>query len=217
MSGYVKIIDCDDQESLQPMTLSTECSNDMYLVAGLGNPGLEYRRTRHNIGFIAVEALAKEIGFSFKRMKFKAMIAEGHFEDKPLVLAKPLTYMNESGSAVSSLLRYFKIPCEHLLIIHDDLDLPLGTIRLRAAGGTSGQKGMTSIIEKLGTQNFPRMRLGIGRPPGQMEPADYVLQRFSKSEEELLKIVVTNAVEAAQSFLRDGLTSAMNRYNGEAG
>lgn len=199
------------------MTFSIEKPSDTFLIAGLGNPGLEYRRTRHNFGFLALEALAEDAKLPLKRVKFKAMIAEGRLEGKPVVLAKPLTYMNDSGTSIISLMHFFKIDLNHLLIIHDDLDLPFGTIRLRADGGTSGQRGMASIIDKLGTQTFPRMRLGIGRPPGQMESADYVLQRFSKAEDEVLKIVLKFAVEAAQTFVRDGLVTAMNRYNGEAG
>ena len=199
------------------MTFSIEKPSETFLIAGLGNPGLEYRRTRHNFGFLALEALAEEAKLPLKKIKFKAMMAEGRLEGKPVVLAKPLTFMNESGTSIISLMHFFKIDLDHLLIIHDDLDLPFGTIRLRADGGTSGQRGMASIIEKLGTQTFPRMRLGIGRPPGQMESADYVLQHFSKAEDEVLKIVLRFAVEAAQTFLRDGLVTAMNRYNGEAG
>jgi PTH1 family peptidyl-tRNA hydrolase len=199
------------------MTYSIEKPNETYLIAGLGNPGLEYRHTRHNFGFLVIEALAEEAKLPLKRVKFKAMIAEGRLENKPVVLAKPLTFMNDSGTSIISLMHFFKIDLNHLLIIHDDLDLPFGTIRLRADGGTSGQRGMASIIDKLGTQTFPRMRLGIGRPPGQMESADYVLQRFSKAEDEVLKIVLKFAVEAAQTFVRDGLVAAMNRYNGEAG
>ena len=199
------------------MTFSIENPSETYLIAGLGNPGLEYRHTRHNFGFLALEALAEEAKLPLKKIKFKAMIAEGRLEGKPVVLAKPLTFMNESGTSIISLMHFFKIDLEHLLIIHDDLDLPFGTIRLRADGGTSGQRGMASIIDKLGTQTFPRMRLGIGRPPGQMESADYVLQRFSKADDEVLKIVLRFAVEAGQTFIRDGLVTAMNHYNGEAG
>ncbi len=199
------------------MTYSIDKPSETFLIAGLGNPGLEYRNTRHNFGFLALEALAQETKLPLKRIKFKAMMAEGRLEGKPVVLAKPLTYMNDSGKSIISLMHFFKIDLEHLLIIHDDLDLPFGTIRMRADGGTSGQRGMASIIEKLGTQTFPRMRLGIGRPPGQMESADYVLQRFSKADDEVLKIVLKFAVEAAQTFVRDGLVTAMNRYNGEAG
>jgi PTH1 family peptidyl-tRNA hydrolase len=185
------------------------------MIVGLGNPGPAYRNTRHNFGFLAVDELADELNIQVKRLKFKAMIGEGRFNGNKVVLVKPMTFMNESGRAVAPLLRYFKLPLSNLLVIHDDLDLPLGTLRLRPSGGTSGQRGMASIITHLGTQEFPRMRLGIGRPPGQMDPVDYVLKNFLPSENELLAIVLRTAVEASQNFISEGLTQTMNKYNGE--
>jgi len=185
------------------------------MIVGLGNPGPAYRHTRHNFGFLAVDELADELSIQVKRLKFKAMIGEGRFNGNKVVLVKPMTFMNESGRAVAPLLRYFKLPLSNLLVIHDDLDLPLGTLRLRPSGGTSGQRGMASIITHLGTQEFPRMRLGIGRPPGQMDPVDYVLKNFLPSENELLAIVLRTAVEASQNFINEGLTQTMNKYNGE--
>ncbi len=185
------------------------------MIVGLGNPGPAYRHTRHNFGFLALDELADELNIQVKRLKFKAMIGEGRFNDNKVVLVKPMTFMNKSGQAVAPLLRYFKLPLSNLLVIHDDLDLPLGTLRLRPSGGTSGQRGMASIIAHLGTQEFPRMRLGIGRPPGQMDPVDYVLKNFLPSENELLAIVLRTAVEASQNFINEGLTQTMNKYNGE--
>ena len=185
------------------------------MIVGLGNPGPAYRHTRHNFGFLALDELADELNVQVKRLKFKAMIGEGRFNENKVVLVKPMTFMNESGRAVAPLLRYFKVPLSNLLVIHDDLDLPLGTLRLRPSGGTSGQRGMASIITQLGTQDFPRMRLGIGRPPGQMDPVDYVLKNFLPSENELLAIVLRTAVEASQNFINEGLTQTMNKYNGE--
>lgn len=185
------------------------------MIVGLGNPGPVYRHTRHNFGFLALDELAEELNIQVKRLKFKAMIGEGRFGESKVVLVKPMTFMNESGRAVAPLLRYFKLPLSNLLVIHDDLDLPLGTLRLRPSGGTSGQRGMASIITHLGTQEFPRMRLGIGRPPGQMDPVDYVLKNFLPSENELLAIVLRTAVEASQNFIKEGLTQTMNKYNGE--
>ncbi len=185
------------------------------MIVGLGNPGPVYRHTRHNFGFLALDELAEELNIQVKRLKFKAMIGEGRFNESKVVLVKPMTFMNESGRAVAPLLRYFKLPLPNLLVIHDDLDLPLGTLRLRPSGGTSGQRGMASIITHLGTQEFPRMRLGIGRPPGQMDPVDYVLKNFLPSENELLAIVLRTAVEASQNFIKEGLTQTMNKYNGE--
>lgn len=185
------------------------------MIVGLGNPGPAYRHTRHNFGFLAIDELANACGIQVKRLKFKAMIGEGRYAESKLILVKPMTFMNESGKAVSPLLRFYKLPTSNLLVIHDDLDLPLGTLRLRPSGGTSGQRGMASIITQLGTQDFPRMRLGISRPPGQMDPVDYVLKDFLPSETELQKIVLRTAVEASQMFITEGLTRTMNQYNGE--
>ena len=185
------------------------------MIVGLGNPGPAYRHTRHNFGFLAIDELANACGIQVKRLIFKAMIGEGRYAESKLILVKPMTFMNESGKAVSPLLRFYKLPTSNLLVIHDDLDLPLGTLRLRPSGGTSGQRGMASIITQLGTQDFPRMRLGISRPPGQMDPVDYVLKDFLPSETELQKIVLRTAVEASQMFITEGLTRTMNQYNGE--
>ena len=196
---------------------STDSNQNAYLIVGLGNPGPEYRQTRHNFGFMVVDQLAEELQIQIKRVKFKAMIGEGKTEGKSVILAKPLTFMNDSGRAVAALMKYFKVPLENLLVLHDDLDLPLGTIRLRPQGGTSGQRGMASIVEKLGTQNFPRLRLGVSRPPGQMDPVEYVLQKFSPGELELQKMVTRQAAEAALLFIHSGLETAMNKYNGDVG
>ena len=194
-----------------------ELNEDNYLIVGLGNPGLEYKLTRHNFGFMTIEHLAGRLNVTLKRMKFKAMIAETRLDGKLVVLAKPLTFMNDSGNSVGPLTRYFKVPLGNLLVMHDDLDLPLGSVRLRPQGGSSGQRGMASIINRLGTQEFPRMRLGIGRPPGQMDPVDYVLQPFQAQEVELKKMVLDQAADAAETFIRAGIEAAMNKYNGEVG
>ena len=195
--------------------IKMELNEDNYLIVGLGNPGLEYKHTRHNFGFMTIEHLAGRLNVTLKRMKFKAMIAETRLDGKLVVLAKPLTFMNDSGNSVGPLTRYFKVPLGNLLVMHDDLDLPLGSVRLRPQGGSSGQRGMASIINRLGTQEFPRMRLGIGRPPGQMDPVDYVLQPFQAQEVELKKMVLDQAADAAETFIRAGIEAAMNKYNGE--
>lgn len=192
-----------------------ECNESIYLIAGLGNPGLGYKHTRHNFGFMALDSLAKDLNINLKRVKFKAMIGEGVFRANKLVLAKPLTFMNESGSSVAPLMRYFKIPIDHLIVIHDDLDLPFGKLRVRPSGSAGGQRGMASIINRLGTQDFTRIRLGIGRPPGQMDPVDFVLTKFAKAEEELRLIVLKEAVEAVKSIIQEGVTVAMNKFNGD--
>ena len=187
------------------------------LIVGLGNPGLAYRHNRHNVGFMVADALADKLEIPLKRVKFKAQIGNGKLEDIPIIIAKPLTFMNKSGEAVAPLVRYFKVPLERLLVIHDDMDLPLGTLRMRPSGGSAGHNGMLSIFDKLGTNAIPRLRVGIGRPPGRMDPADYVLQDFPKGDEELLKMVIAQACEAAIAFITTGLEKAMNTYNGEVG
>ena len=187
------------------------------LIVGLGNPGLAYRHNRHNVGFMVADALADKLEIPLKRVKFKAQIGNGKLEGIPIIIAKPLTFMNKSGEAVAPLVRYFKVPLERLLVIHDDMDLPLGTLRMRPSGGSAGHNGMLSIFDKLGTNAIPRLRVGIGRPPGRMDPADYVLQDFPKSDEELLKMVIAQACEAALAFITTGLEKAMNTYNGEVG
>ena len=187
------------------------------LIVGLGNPGLAYRHNRHNVGFMVADALAEKLEIPLKRVKFKAQIGNGKLEGIPIIIAKPLTFMNNSGEAVAPLVRYFKVPLERLLVIHDDMDLPLGTLRMRPSGGSAGHNGMLSIFDKLGTNAIPRLRVGIGRPPGRMDPADYVLQDFPRSEEELLSMVIAQACEAALAFITTGLEKAMNTYNGEVG
>ena len=184
-----------------------------YLVAGLGNPGQAYRHNRHNVGFMAADRLAKRLGVVFSRMESKALLAKGEHQGKRILIAKPRTYMNLSGQAVGALLRFYKVPFENLLVVYDDVDLPLGTIRMRPGGGSSGHKGMDSIIERLGDENFPRLRLGIGRPPGRMDAADYVLQDFSTSDYEFLDQILDQTVEAILVFLVEGLDAAMNKYN----
>ncbi len=194
--------------------LAMENQNLPYLVVGLGNPGREYRDTRHNIGFMVIDQLCKELGVSMSRVQSKALVAVGMLEGRKVVMAKPQTYMNLSGQSVGGLVRFYKTPREQIIVAHDDLDLPLGTIRLRPGGGSAGQKGMQSIIQQLGTQNFARLRLGIGRPPGQMDPAAYVLQPFSRADQELLAMVLTRAAAAVRAFVCQGLDAAMNLHNG---
>jgi PTH1 family peptidyl-tRNA hydrolase len=185
-----------------------------FLIVGLGNPGREYRENRHNIGFMLVDHQAFRLGVTFSRLESRALVTKGTYEGNRLVLAKPQTYMNLSGQAVAPLVRFYKVPLEQLLVVHDDVDLPFGVLRLRPNGGSGGQKGVASIIEQLGTPDFPRLRLGIGRPPGRMEAADYVLQNFSRQEAERLPAILDQAVDAALTFVTEGLVTAMNRYNG---
>ena len=185
-----------------------------FLIVGLGNPGKRYAANRHNIGFMVLSHLAVKLGEQFTRMESNALIAKATYQNLRVILAKPQTFMNASGNAVRSLLRYYKVPLHSLLVAYDDVDLPYETIRIRPEGGSGGQKGMQSIIEQLGGEAFPRLRIGIGRPPGQMEAADYVLKDFSKNEREVLDITLNRAVDAILTFISDGLDKAMNRYNG---
>ena len=186
---------------------------NLYLIVGLGNPGKEYQNNRHNSGFMVLNALAEHFDVSFSRMESNALVAKTTFEGQRLLLAKPQTYMNNSGRSVKQLVKYYKIPLEQTLIVFDDVDLPLGTIRIRPEGGSGGQKGMQSIIQSLGTNAIPRLRVGIGRPPGRMDAAAYVLQNFSAAEKEILEITISKAKEAILTFIQHGIDTAMNQFN----
>ena len=187
---------------------------ETYLIIGLGNPGREYRETRHNVGFMLLDRLTIKLNARFTRLQSRALVASAIFQERKIILAKPQTFMNLSGQSVQGLMHFYKLPLENLLIAHDDLDLPVGTIRLRPDGGSAGQKGMMSTIERLGTDEIPRLRLGIGRPPGQMQAPDYVLQDFSKADLTIISETLNRAVETALAWVTDGLEAAMNKYNG---
>lgn len=189
---------------------------DTYLLIGLGNPGRQYSGNRHNVGFMLIDRIAKRLDAGGMRVQSKAIVSTALHEGKKLLLAKPQTYMNLSGSSVQGLAHFYKLELDHLLVAHDDLDLPLGTIRLRPGGGPGGQKGVASAIEGLGTQGFARLRLGIGRPPGRMDPAAYVLHDFAAADMEVLSAILDRAVEAALGFVTQGLDYAMNKFNGGA-
>lgn len=185
-----------------------------YLLIGLGNPGREYRDNRHNFGFMLIDRLIVRLNARGMKVQSKAIVTTATYEERKLILAKPQTYMNLSGQSAQGLLNFYKIPVENMLIAHDDLDIPFGTIRIRPGGGPGGQKGMASTIERLGTKEFPRLRMGIGRPPGRMDPAAYVLQDFSRDEMKTLSEIVDRAAGAALTFVVDGLNKTMNKYNG---
>ena len=186
----------------------------MYLIVGLGNPGEQYAKSRHNVGFESVKYLAKRHGLDFNTKQAKARIAIGNVAGQRVVLARPFTYMNNSGEAVGPLVRWYKIdPARELLVIYDDLDLPLGTLRLRASGSAGGQGGMKSIIAQLGTQDFPRLRVGIARPPEGWDTKDYVLGNWSRAELQELPEILTRVADAAELFISEGIVAAMNRFN----
>jgi PTH1 family peptidyl-tRNA hydrolase len=190
-----------------------EENKSQFIIVGLGNPGRGFRETRHNIGFMLVNRLAERLGIEFSRMQSKSLVTKGDYRGHRLILAKPMTYMNLSGQAVSSLVRFYKIKIWNLLVVYDDVDLPFSTLRLRPGGGAGGHKGMQSIIQQLGTPDFPRLRLGIGRPPGKKNAASYVLNDFSADENEFLPVILDRGVEAALTYVIDGIDTAMNNYN----
>ena len=191
-----------------------ESANDTsFLIIGLGNPGREYRNTRHNIGFMVVDQLAEDLGCKLTKVQNKAIIGNTRIGESRLILAKPQTFMNLSGSSVSSLRKFYKVDLANMLVIHDDVDVPFGQIRMRPGGGSAGQKGVESTIQQLGSKSFPRLRMGIGQPPGQMDSADYVLQPFSKADEIELSEFIKKASKAVHCFITEGLDAAMNKFN----
>jgi PTH1 family peptidyl-tRNA hydrolase len=187
-------------------------STEKWLIVGLGNPGRQHRGNRHNIGFMLVDRLAARHNISAGRVQQKAIVGDGRILNRPVILAKPQTYMNLSGDAVGPLANYYKIPPERLLVVYDELDLPFATLRLREKGGAGGHNGMRSIINHMG-QNFPRLRLGIGRPPGRMAPAAYVLQDFSAADQPLVDQILDEGITAVETILREGVNIAMTRHN----
>jgi PTH1 family peptidyl-tRNA hydrolase len=188
-------------------------SETAVLIVGLGNPGREYADNRHNVGFMTADRWVAAHALSFNKIQHHAIIAVGRTGERRIIVAKPQTYMNESGRAVGALLRFYKIPVEQLLVIFDDLDLPFGVIRLRPDGGAGGHNGMRSIIQQLGTHQFARLRIGIGRPPGRMDPAAFVLQDFNREEAAGLDALLDRAEQAINAFLTIGITAAMNQFN----
>jgi PTH1 family peptidyl-tRNA hydrolase len=188
-------------------------ANQIFLIAGLGNPGRHYKNNRHNVGFLFIDRLASNLNATINRMESKALIAKSDYQNQRLIIAKPQTFMNLSGQSVGSLARFYKIPLENLLIAYDDIDLPFGSLRLRPDGGSGGHNGMKSIIERLGQSNFPRLRIGVSRPPGSMEAADYVLQDFTSQEMADLTWLLNQAVDATLCYISQGIDPAMNQYN----
>lgn len=188
-----------------------------HLIVGLGNPGREYKDTRHNLGFMLIDRLTVRLNARGMKVQSKAIVITAQHEDRKIILAKPQTFMNLSGQSVQGLLRFYKLPLTNLLVVEDDLDLPFCVIRIRPAGGPGGQRGMGSIIQSLGTQDFPRLRIGIDRPPGRMDAAAYVLQEFSNKELMAVSETLDRAADAALTFVTEGLNAAMNKFNGTGG
>ncbi|XP_022038304.1 uncharacterized protein LOC110941011 isoform X3 [Helianthus annuus] len=185
-----------------------------WLIVGLGNPGKLYNRTRHNVGFEMVDAIAEAEGISMSSVSFKAFFGKGCIGNTPLMLAKPQTFMNNSGESVGAIVSFYKIPPKQVLMIYDDLDLPFGKLRLLPKGGHGGHNGMKSVINHLkGTRDFPRLRIGIGRPPGKMEAASYVLRRFNKQESEELDFTFQSGIEAIRILLLQGFDKSATFVN----
>lgn len=202
-----------DEDSVEMEQIENSKASVRYLVAGLGNPGKAYRENRHNIGFKVADALAKRHEIMMSRVEMRSIVGKGRILGCQVILAKPQTYMNESGQAVGRLLNYYDVLPANLMVIYDEIDLPLGVLRLREKGGSGGHNGMKSVISHVGN-DFPRLRLGVGRPPGKMDPAAYVLRDFKGDDKVLAEVMVDAAVDAVESYLVDGIESAMNRHNG---
>lgn len=185
----------------------------MKLVVGLGNPGRKYAGTRHNVGFDVVGRVAHRCGAPAPRAQFQAEMTEAAVHGERVLLAAPQTYMNLSGRSVRQIVDFYKLPLNQLLVVCDDLNLPAGRLRLRASGTAGGQKGLQNIIEHLGTEQFSRLRLGIGRPPPEIDAVDYVLMRFPASERELMEAAIVQAAEAVELWIRLGTSVAMNQIN----
>lgn len=188
------------------------------MIVGLGNPGPEYAHSRHNVGFQVADLLAERHDLKFDRFQKRARLAIGRVRtpsgsEQRVLVAKPMTYMNASGEAVAPLAAFYRIIPADIMVIFDDLDLPIGRIRVRPGGGSGGQKGMQSIIKHLSSEAFPRVRVGIGRPPGQMDPTAYVLRPFSPDQEAEIAFVRIRAVEAIEVWLASGIEAAMNQFN----
>jgi PTH1 family peptidyl-tRNA hydrolase len=186
---------------------------DRWLVVGLGNPGPEYVKNRHNAGRMVVELLAGRMGARFKRHRARADIAEGVLAGVPVTLAIPRSYMNVSGGPVAALRDFYKIPPDQIVVVHDELDVPFGDIRLKLGGGAGGHNGLRSVTAALGSPDYYRVRLGIGRPPGRMDPATFVLRDFSAAERKELPLLVERSADAVEALLTGGIGAAQNEFH----
>ncbi len=191
-------------------------SEDVWLVVGLGNPGPGYAGNRHNAGFMVVDLLAERMGSRFKAHKGRADVVEGRLAGVRAVLAKPKSYMNESGGPAASLRDFYKVPVERIVVVHDELDIPYGALRLKAGGGDNGHNGLKSLTRSLGSRDYLRVRFGIGRPPGRQDPADYVLKDFAGAERKELPFHVDRAADAAEALLTGPVEAAQNVFHVDA-
>ena len=183
------------------------------LVVGLGNPGPRYAGNRHNVGFMVLDELAGRVRASFKAHRGRADVIEARFGDRRVILAKPKCFMNESGSPVASLRDFFKVPSPDIVVVHDELDIPFGALRIKLGGGDNGHNGLKSITKSIGSREYHRVRVGIGRPPGRQDPADFVLNDFSTVERRELPFHVDRAADAVEALLSKGLAAAQNEFH----
>ena len=188
----------------------------MYIIAGLGNPGKKYEGSRHNVGFMTLDVLAEHYGISVSEKAHRALIGKGVIEGNKVILVKPQTFMNLSGESIRAVLDYYKAEPSDFIVIYDDISLVPGNIRIRKKGSAGGHNGIKNIIAHLGTQEFPRIRIGVGEKPEKMDLADYVLGHFSKGEEELMRQAYEDGAKAAVSMMTEGIEAAMNHFNGAA-
>lgn len=190
-----------------------------WLIVGLGNPGAQYAKNRHNVGYLVADELAKRLGASFSNHKSNAQVAEGRFVmgGPKLILAKSNTFMNLSGGPVANLAKYFAVPPNQIVVVHDELDLPFDSLKLKLSGGHGGHNGLRDISKALATPDYIRVRVGIGRPPGRQDPADFVLSDFGSSEREIVPVLVADAADAVESIVSLGLRDAQQRVHGDRG
>src|SRR5918997_5914747 len=193
----------------------TPAHDELWLVVGLGNPGPTYAGNRHNVGFMVLDLLAERVGGRFKAHKGRADVVESRLAGQSAVLAKSKSYMNESGGPVASVRGFFKVPLEQIVVVHDELDIPYGTVRLKRGGGDNGHNGLRSLTSSLGSRDYLRVRVGIGRPPGRQDPADFVLKDFSSVERRELPFHLDRAADAVEVLLSDGLAVAQNRFHAD--
>lgn len=188
-------------------------ADERWLVAGLGNPGRQYAKNRHNAGFMVADVLAARIGSGFRRDRSRTHAASGRLAGLPVIVAKPMSFMNLSGGPLAALSGFYKIPPERMVVVHDELDLPFGTVRLKLGGGDNGHNGLRSVTRALGTHDYYRVRVGIGRPAGRQDPADFVLTDFSQAERKDLGLLIELAADAVETLLRSGLAAAQNQIH----
>lgn len=186
----------------------------MYVVVGLGNPGSKYRDTRHNVGFSVIDLLSERTKTKVNKIKFKSLYGEANIGGEKVLLVKPQTYMNNSGESVLEISNFFKVPVENIIVIMDDIDIDFSALKIRRKGSAGSHNGMKSIISLLRDENFPRVKIGVGRPQEGRDLSDFVLGRFSKSEEVEMKDTLDRAADAVECIVREGVSDSMNKYNG---